>query len=119
MDDPSPPPRRSTRRFTHRLSVRGLILLVLLAGLALGYGVHLRELARDRRRAVEAIQAAGGRAFFTWQFDGDDYRMAPGRGTISGEVPLWPAWLVDALGVEYFGEVREVHIGFGAESAGS
>jgi hypothetical protein len=38
-------------------------------------------------------------------------RVTKGSALISNEVPVWPAWLVEALGVDAFGSVREVILG--------
>jgi hypothetical protein len=109
---------RGSWRSRIRLSMRGLMLLVLLIGVVLGYGARLRSLARTQRRAVDAIRKAGGVVLFTWQFEGEKFRPPTGGATVAGKVPGWPAWLVDRLGVEYFGDVREVYFGGGWASPG-
>jgi internalin A len=65
--------------------------------------------ARVQREAVAAIQAAGGRVFYDWDVT---YVRNPTLGPVprmnpSGR-PRWPKWLVDRLGVDYFGDVRMV-----------
>ena len=35
-------------------------------------------------------------------------RVKPGTNIISDEVPGWPKWLVDRLGVDAFGSVTDV-----------
>jgi hypothetical protein len=84
------------RRFL-RFSVRGLIVLVLVIGGGLGWIV--RE-ARIQREAVAAIRKAGGTVLYDWQWrDGD---------LIPGGKPCAPGWLVDLIGVDYFGHVTAV-----------
>jgi internalin A len=77
-----------------RLSVRASMVLVLLLGGGIGWVVRS---ARIQRGAVAAIQRAGGRVWYSWEFkDGKP---------ISNSRPWWPRWLVDRVGVDYFGRV--------------
>jgi hypothetical protein len=90
---PAGPVSRPWRRYL-RFSVRGLIVLVLVLGAGLGWLVRG---ARIQREAVAAITIPGGAVRYDWE------------GTIEGFVPegkLWaPRWLVDLIGVDYFGHV--------------
>ena len=96
MPDPTKPVRRPWRRFL-RLSVRGLIVLVLVIGVWLGWVVRS---ARIQREAVAAIEQAGGSVKYDWEWsNGKDVR---------GGKPWAPRLLVDLIGVDYFGHVTAV-----------
>jgi internalin A len=82
-----------------RLSLRGLIVLVLLIGVALGWLVRSAHIQRD---AVAAIENARGIASYDWQRKGQTYSP--------GAMPDAPRWLVDLIGVDYFGHVTHVAI---------
>jgi hypothetical protein len=58
--------------------------------------------ARLQREAVAAIQSAGGIAFYNWEFSNG--------GFVVGGEPSVPAWLVDVIGVDYFGHVTSAYI---------
>ena len=80
-----------------RFSLRVLILVVLTVGGGLGWVVNQARIQRD---AVTAIQKAGGVCLYDWDFR----KGAPNpNGT-----PMAPRWLVDRLGVDYFGHVVSV-----------
>jgi hypothetical protein len=77
-----------------RFSVRGLIVLVLVIGCGLGWIVRQAHIQRE---AVEAIKKTGGAIRYDWEWkDGN---------TIPGGNPWAPRWLVDRIGVDYFGHV--------------
>jgi hypothetical protein len=77
--------------------VRGLIVFVVVVGAGLGWIV--RE-ARIQRQAVAAIKNAGGSVRYDWEWrDGNN---------IPGGEPWAPRWLVDLIGVDYFGHVAAV-----------
>ncbi len=80
-----------------RLSLRALIVLVLLIGGGLGWMVHR---ARVQREAVAAIERAGDKGWYDWEW-------SDGHPNPSGQ-PRWPKWLVDRIGVDYFGHVSAV-----------
>jgi Leucine-rich repeat (LRR) protein len=82
-----------------RLSVRVWMIVVLLVGTGLGWIVHRAEVQRD---AVAAIETAGGRVVYDWQWKGN--RLVPNAK------PLGPKWLVDHIGVDYFGSVIQVFL---------
>jgi hypothetical protein len=93
---PTDPALRPWRRLL-RFSVRGLIVLVLVIGAALGWIVHQAHVQRD---AVAALRMAGGLVQCDWEWrDGN---------RISGGKPWAPRWLVDLIGVDYFGHVTTV-----------
>jgi hypothetical protein len=79
-----------------RLSVRGLIVVVLLIGGGLGWVVRKARIQRD---AVRALQSRGAFIFYDWQFkDGH---------TTDGKPPA-PKWLVRLIGVDYFGKIVSI-----------
>ncbi len=82
-----------------RSSVRGLILLVLVIGVGLGWMV---QSARNQHNAVAAIEKAGGSVSYDWEWrNGTD---------IPGRKPWAPRSLVDPIGVDYFGHVTAVSL---------
>ncbi len=90
------PVSRRWRRFL-RFSVRGMIGLVLVAGAGMGWLVRSAHIQRD---AVAAITKAGGFVSYDWEWSN-------GKFTPGGK-PWPPRWLVDLLGVDYFGHVTVV-----------
>ncbi len=82
-----------------RFSVRGLIVLVLAIGAGLGWIVRS---ARIQREAVAAIRKSDGIVYYDWQ-------STPGLTTPAGK-PRVPRWLVDLIGVDYFGHIRAVSL---------
>ena len=90
---PAGPASRPWRRYL-RLSVRGLIVLVLVIGVWLGWIVRS---ARIQREAVAAITRAGGHVSYDWEWRNGRYFAEP--------KPWAPQWLVDRVGVDLFGHV--------------
>jgi internalin A len=86
-----------------RLSVRALIVLVLLIGAGLGWMVRSARIQRD---AVAAIEKAGGWVKYDWE--------CSNRNDIPGGKPWAPGWLVDLIGVDFFGHVTAVWFNRGA-----
>jgi Leucine-rich repeat (LRR) protein len=84
------------------------MVFVLVLGGCLAWYVHLARQARIQRDAVAAITRLGGSVLYDWQFEGNQFRLKPGTTIISNEVPGWPRWLVDRLGVDAFGSVSQV-----------
>jgi Leucine Rich repeat len=95
MTDQANPASRPRRRLL-RVSVREMILLVLLVGGWLGWYVRS---VRIQREAVAAIEKAEGRVWYNWQ-----YKEGISSWHWVGD-PWAPGWLVDRLGVDYFGRV--------------
>ena len=93
------PTRSWSIRSCFRVSLRGLMALVLVLGGGYGWVVHR---AQEQRDAVAAIKAAGGDVVYDWQRKLMDFRREPG--------PWAPKWLVDRIGVDYFGNVVEVFL---------
>jgi Leucine Rich repeat len=85
-------PALNSRRQWLRLSVRGLMFFVLASGAGLGWIVRSARIQRD---AVAAITKNGGNYSYDWEWrDGK---------SIPGGVPLAPRWLVELIGIDYFG----------------
>src|SRR5262245_30630399 len=104
MTNQARPISRLWRRFL-RFSVRGLLMIVLLVGAWLGCVVRS---ARIQREAVAAIEKARGWVEYDWK----------GKITDGGHgAPDWvPKKMVDALGVDYFGNVIRVSFSFSSAS---
>ena len=83
-----------------RFSLQALIILVLMIGLGLGCAVHLIRGAHCQRDTVAAIERSGGTVWYDWEWK-DDRPIPNGK-------PRWPKWLVDRVGVDYFGHVVSV-----------
>ena len=79
--------------------MRGLIVLVLVIGAGLGWLVRQAHIQRD---AVAAIRKAGGTVSYSWERD-------HGKA-IPGGRPWAPSWLVEFIGVDFFGHVTEVNL---------
>ena len=80
------------------------MVCVLIVGTVLG--LEVRE-ARIQRDAVSAIMSDsgnsldGGGVYYNWELaDG-----APPSSAATGSQPWAPKWLVDILGIDYFGHV--------------
>jgi internalin A len=94
--EPKPPKRRLLR-----LSVRALMVIVLILAVVLGWFVRR---AMIQREAVLAIKKSGGQVYYDWQ------RRAGGGLNPSAE-PIWPRWLIERVGIDYFGHVVMVGLG--------
>ena len=93
METPNRPPLRKLLR----LSLRSSLVLILAIGAGLGWIVRR---AHVQREAVAAIERGGGKAWYDWEWTNDNPNP-------TGK-PRWPRWLVDRLGVDYFGHVAAV-----------
>jgi internalin A len=93
---PAGPASRPWRKFV-RFSVRRLILVVFVIGAGLGWIVRQAHIQRD---AVAEIMKAGGSVRYDWDW-------SEGKSIPGGE--CWaPRWIVDIIGVDYFGQVTVV-----------
>ena len=99
MNNQAKPFSRPWRRFL-RFSVRGLIILVLVVAVALGWIVRQAHIQRD---AVAAIRKAGGFVAYSWDWD-------QGK-SIPGGRPSVASWIVESIGVDFFGHVTHVEFG--------
>jgi hypothetical protein len=86
-----------TWRRNLRFSVRGLVLLVLMFGVWLGWTAYRVRIQRD---AIKAIRQAGGRIEYNWEW-------ANGAKIPNGK-PRWPKWVVDLVDINYLGHVTKV-----------
>ena len=100
--EPTPTPR--PQRF--RLNIASLITIVLMLGLWLGW---FARTARIQREAVAAITKARGQVLYDWQWRN-------GRPVPRGKKPWAPQWLVNAFGIDCFGNVVSVLIPHPSES---
>jgi Leucine-rich repeat (LRR) protein len=96
---PLQPTKRALRSYL-RFSLRTLIVVVLLAGGMLGRIVHRAHVQRD---TVAAIKRAGGTVHYDWEMKSD------GSFRTSSQ-PWAPKWLVDGVGMDYFGHVHRVDL---------
>jgi Leucine-rich repeat (LRR) protein len=90
-------PERSAWRKHLRISMRGLIVLVLVIGGGLGW---LIRSARIQREAVAELQKNGDAANYNWQ-------VIDGKPIRGGKPPL-PRLLVDFIGIDYVCHVTDV-----------
>jgi len=88
------------RRLRSGMSLRVLMVVVLVIGGGLGWVVYR---ARVQRQAVAAIESAGGKVYYEW-----DWAGYPSPGAKPGP----PRWLFDALGPDYLGYVVAVQFSF-------
>jgi hypothetical protein len=80
-----------------RLRLQAVIALVLIIGAGMGWLVRSAHIERD---AVAAIQRVGGSVRYDWQWNNGKY--------LKTAQPWAPRWLVDFIGVDYFGHVTDV-----------
>src|SRR4051812_29349157 len=90
------------------VSVRAMMLLILMLGAGFGWVAHRARVQRD---AVAGIEQDAGRVFYEWDWspsqvtpNGATFRPKPGREL------NWPRWMIDTLGVDFYGEVKKVII---------
>ena len=88
------PPRR---RPYFLLGLRGLISVVLVLGVGLGWLSYQTRVQRD---SVIAIESLGGHVVYDWE--------SKEGVRVREDSPPWPSWLVKALGRDYFGSVVAV-----------
>ena len=98
MSSQPKPSSRPIRRYL-RISIRGLIVLVLVIGGWLAWLVRSANIQRD---AVAAIKNARGSVVYEWE-------MRNGKPNPQAR-PWAPGRLVDLIGVDYFGHVTRVGI---------
>jgi internalin A len=82
-----------------RVSLRSLLVVVIVIGAWLGWIVHSARIQRD---AVAAIRKLEGTVRYDWE-------RKDGRNLPNGK-PWWPKWLVDQIGIDYFGHVTQVRL---------
>jgi hypothetical protein len=100
MTEPTPPKRR--RRW-FSLSLRGMMLLILVVGFAMGWKARRASL---QRRAVAQIEFLHGWVKYDWE--PEIYGCFDSRADTFH--PPGPRWLRNMLGDEYFQEVVEVEL---------
>ena len=77
-------------------------MLILLIGCGLGWLARVVRTGAAQRRAVDAIYQAGGWVVYDTEWDQ--------HLSSSAWKPRWPRWLIDRVGVEYFGNVVFVNL---------
>ncbi len=85
-----------------RVSVRGLLLLILVIGCAMGWIAQIVRNGNIQRRAVAAIKQAGGWVVYDSEWDEDQHT--------SSWKPRWPKRLVDQMGMDYLGNVVFINL---------
>jgi internalin A len=96
---PERPSSESWRRRL-RISVRGLMALVLVIGGGLGWVIHRARVQRD---AVAAITRVGGHVGYSWQ-------RSMGAWISPRPKPPWPDWVRRILGPDFLDTVTYVFI---------
>ena len=79
--------------------MRGLIVLILMVGVWLGWIVRSAHIQRD---AVAVITNAGGNVAYDWEWSNGN--------SVVGSNARAPKWLVNLIGVDYFGHVTRVRV---------
>jgi hypothetical protein len=99
-NEPRPAARNWRRHF--RFSVRCLLLLIVVIACGFGWLARVVRTGNVQRRSVAAIYQAGGWVVYDTTWDEG--------GTSSSWKPRWPDWLLDRLGVDYFGNVVFINL---------
>ena len=84
------------------------MIIVLVFGAGSGWLAHLARQTQIQRSAVTVVTKVGGSVLYDWQIENGGIRVKPGTNIVSNEVPRWPKWIVDRLGVDAFGSVTDV-----------
>jgi hypothetical protein len=90
---------RPWRRYL-RFSLRGLIVVVIVIGVGLGWMVRTIRSARIQREAVAAVRTYPGYVFYDWEWSNGVF--------IRGGRPWAPKWLIDLIGIDFFGNVTNI-----------
>src|SRR5260221_9611934 len=112
-DSPPADAPRPARRERFGLSLRMLMLLVLLIGGGMGWYAYK---VRIQRLAVAAIEAAGGKVYYDFEFTpidlsvGQRHRfrfrgMLPTFAPPAASKPTIKTWLIEKLGPDYVASV--------------
>jgi hypothetical protein len=106
MSSDQPLPRKKPA-WRPRFSLRGMFILVTILCVSLGWRL---QRAREQREAVEAIRKAGGWVYYDYQ------HYDPKTGKFDNQAAPWePAWLTDAVGVDFWHDVEAVNMSFHEE----
>ncbi len=89
-------------RMRPRLSVRGLLFVIVVIACGLAWVARVIRTGEDQRRHVAAIYRAGGWVVYDSEWT-DDSLAAILK-------PKWPKWMVDSLGHDYFDNVVFVNL---------
>jgi hypothetical protein len=99
--EPRSAPRPRRLRF-FRVSVRGLLLLIVVIACGLGWIARVVRTGQIQRHAVSAIYRAGG-----WVVYDTDWDEVQNTSTWK---PRWPKWLVDRVGVDFCASVVFINL---------
>lgn len=100
MDEPAP----ARRRWRPRITIRLLMLLVLLCGIAGGYAYSVRA----QREAVRAILKSGGRVVYDWEWVPDETWTPNFEWKPHPELTGLRKWIADRFGPDSVGAVAAV-----------
>ena len=100
--------RGKNHRTRVRLSLRTSMLLVL--GLAVGLGWMVAR-AKVQREARDIILKRGGKAYFDWELTTYYGPYSAYLQVVAAGKPIWPRWMIDAFGPDYFGSIKFVIVG--------
>jgi Leucine Rich repeat len=97
------------------ISVRGLLLLILVIGLWLGF---VANKAREQREAVAALQEFGGFVHYDWEFKDGPVKVPRGNsiwrpawGKFAPMQKPWaPVWMRRTFGDDYFQSIAHVSL---------
>jgi hypothetical protein len=95
-------PKSRRMRVPLRLSVRGLLFLIVVIACGLAWFAHAIREGNDQRAHVNAIYRVGG-----WVVYDCDWIGEPNPGSFT---PKWPRWLLDEVGREYLSNVVFVNL---------
>ena len=76
-----------------QFSVRSLLLFVLAASVASSWLTAEMRSARRQAALIRDLEKAGGRVFYSYEWDGERFTRAPAPG---------PSWLRNMIGIDYF-----------------
>src|SRR5271157_4589234 len=93
-----PEPTSTPGRQRFRFNIASLVLMLLMLGLWLGW---FTRSARIQREAVAAITKAHGQVLYDWEWQ-------DGHWGLRAKKPWAPQWLVNAFGIDCFGDVAYV-----------
>ena len=101
------PEKPKPRRRWLQYSLRTFFVLLTVLCVWLGWTVHL---ANEQRKAVEWVREKGGSVEYDYEHNPNPFSVVKGK-------PPVPKWLVQLLGVDYFGNVTGVDIGVPVEDS--
>ncbi len=104
MDTDPPKPAARRRRRWLQFSLRTLLLMAVVVGVAISCLVAKKKAAMRQREAVEAIRKDHGLVSFDYEIDSNGAKIASAE-------PPGPAWVRNLLGVDFVANVVAVRVG--------